>query len=419
MAKEIISGIYQIKNKINNKIYIGSSKDICKRWRYHIADFKANRHCNKYFQASWDKYGEDNFEFSILEKVTNLEDLKDIEQQYLLKLNPFKENGYNLCKTTESYTFGYKLSEDTKNKMKNKKFTEEHILNIKLNIKKKCILQFDLYGRLIKKWNSLNDIISFNPIYKMSSIYCCCNSNTPHISSYGYLWFYEEDFSDDRLQHCVKNQCFSNKKAIVQLSLQCDYIREWNNIAEASKAYNLSSSDDIAKCCKGIRKTSFGFKWVYLEDYNLHKDTISTFLNNLHKPKEKTYKKVVQLDMNYNVIKTWESVKFIVNSLNLKYDNIMGCCRGDIKSSGGYRWIYENEYKIGNYEKSNLNGQAKPVIQLSLDKQFLREWTSCNEIQNILNYPASSIKSTCNGRFKTHEYKGYLWFYKENYINQV
>lgn len=419
MAKEIISGIYQIKNKINNKIYIGSSKDIYKRWRYHIADFKANRHCNQYFQASWNKYGEDNFEFSILEKVINLEDLKDIEQQYLLKLNPFKENGYNLCKTTESYSFGYKLSDGTVSKLKGRKFTELHIKNIILNIKRKTILQFDLHGDFIQRWECAKDIVKLNTKYNTKSIAECCNSNSSHISCYGYLWFYEEDFSDDRLQYYVKNQHFSNKKAIVQLSLQCDYIKEWDNIAEASKAYNLSSGNDIAKCCKGIRKTSFGFKWVYLEDYNLHKYNISIFLNSLHKPKEKTYKKIVQLDMNYNFIKIWESVKSIENDLNIKYENIMDCCRNKIKSSSGFRWIYESEYKLGNYEKSNLNGQAKPVIQLSLDKQFLREWTSCNEIQNILNYPASSIKSTCNGRFKTHEYKGYLWFYKENYINQV
>lgn len=419
MAREIISGIYQIKNKVNNKIYIGSSKDIYKRWRHHIADFKANRHCNKYFQASWDKYGEDNFEFLILERVTNLEDLKDIEQQYLLKLNPFKENGYNLCRTTESYTFGYKLSEDTKNKMKNKKFTEEHILNIKLNIKKKCILQFDLYGKLIKKWNSLNDVISFNPIYKMSSIYCCCNSNSSQVSSYGYLWFYEEDFSDYKLQYYVKTQRFLNKNSVVQLSLDGVYIREWSCVTEVNKIYKSSNSHDIIRCCKGIRKTALGFKWVYLEDYNLHKNNISIFLNNLHKLKEKTYKKVVQLDMNYNFIKTWESVKLIVNNLNMKYDNIMECCRGEIKSSGGYRWIYETEYKIGKYEKSKLNGKAKPIVQLNLNGEFLKEWISCNEIQNILKYPASSIKSTCNGNYKSHKYKGYLWLYKENYTNKA
>lgn len=35
MAKENICGVYKITNKVNGKIYIGSSKDIYKRWKHH------------------------------------------------------------------------------------------------------------------------------------------------------------------------------------------------------------------------------------------------------------------------------------------------------------------------------------------------------------------------------------------------
>ena len=31
-AKEIICGVYEIRNKINNKVYIGSAKNIYNRW---------------------------------------------------------------------------------------------------------------------------------------------------------------------------------------------------------------------------------------------------------------------------------------------------------------------------------------------------------------------------------------------------
>jgi len=59
------SGIYKIINKVNGKYYIGSSNDIKGRWSEHKNDLKANRHDNDYLQKSWNKYGEENFEFEV------------------------------------------------------------------------------------------------------------------------------------------------------------------------------------------------------------------------------------------------------------------------------------------------------------------------------------------------------------------
>ena len=38
--QEIKSGIYGIRNTINNKIYIGKSKNILKRWASHKSELK-------------------------------------------------------------------------------------------------------------------------------------------------------------------------------------------------------------------------------------------------------------------------------------------------------------------------------------------------------------------------------------------
>ena len=66
-----ISGIYKIINKINGKYYVGSSVNIKdypnNRWSRHIADLNANRHHNDYLQRAWNKYGQDAFEFIIIE----------------------------------------------------------------------------------------------------------------------------------------------------------------------------------------------------------------------------------------------------------------------------------------------------------------------------------------------------------------
>ncbi len=90
-----ISGIYKIINKINGKYYIGSSKDIKKRWSYHTQDLNKNTHNNIHLQKSWNKYGQDNFEFVVVEEVV-LEKLLIVEQKYLDKLTLEKDKCYNL-----------------------------------------------------------------------------------------------------------------------------------------------------------------------------------------------------------------------------------------------------------------------------------------------------------------------------------
>jgi len=46
----MITGIYKIRNKQNNKVYIGSAVDIKKRWRDHKWNLKENKHHNPHLQ---------------------------------------------------------------------------------------------------------------------------------------------------------------------------------------------------------------------------------------------------------------------------------------------------------------------------------------------------------------------------------
>jgi group I intron endonuclease len=81
-----MTGIYKIRNIINDKIYIGSAKDIKKRWRRHKCGLRGNKHENVLLQRSWNKYGEKNFVFEVVE-ICEIRELLDLEQKYL-DLNP-------------------------------------------------------------------------------------------------------------------------------------------------------------------------------------------------------------------------------------------------------------------------------------------------------------------------------------------
>lgn len=60
------SGVYEIRNKVNGKRYIGSSVNLKRRFNSHHNTLKRSVHKNKHLQSAWEKYGKDNFEINIL-----------------------------------------------------------------------------------------------------------------------------------------------------------------------------------------------------------------------------------------------------------------------------------------------------------------------------------------------------------------
>jgi group I intron endonuclease len=116
------SGIYKITAIHNNEFYIGSSKDITRRWERHRNCLRKNKHQNRFMQRIFDKYQEGCFVFEILEITDELE-LR--EQYYMDLLNP----SLNLRKIAKNNS-GLKHTEKAKQKMRDahlgKKLSDEH-----------------------------------------------------------------------------------------------------------------------------------------------------------------------------------------------------------------------------------------------------------------------------------------------------
>lgn len=91
-------GIYKIENKVTNKVYIGKSVNIEKRWVQHRCHLNNNVHANDYLQKAWNKYGEIAFNFSVLCECE--ESVIDEKEVYYI----------NLYKATDR-TYGYNLRE--------------------------------------------------------------------------------------------------------------------------------------------------------------------------------------------------------------------------------------------------------------------------------------------------------------------
>ena len=145
--KEKQCGVYCIRNKINGKVYIGSSVNSYHRVKsQHFDRLQRGTHTNPHLQSSWVKYGKNAFESFLIESCRE-EDLLKLEQKYIDStgcLNP--EVGYNINTKAEKTILtteqrqkisiskkGKPRSKECKKKisiaLKNKKWSQEALDN--------------------------------------------------------------------------------------------------------------------------------------------------------------------------------------------------------------------------------------------------------------------------------------------------
>jgi group I intron endonuclease len=92
MAEAIVadaraSGIYQIRNIVNGKRYVGSAVNLRARWRQHQCELRKGRH-NPHLQSSWRKHGAGAFVFEIIERIDDVNTLIEREQHFIDTLHP-------------------------------------------------------------------------------------------------------------------------------------------------------------------------------------------------------------------------------------------------------------------------------------------------------------------------------------------
>ena len=102
----IKAGIYQIKNMENQKIFVGSTKNLktLNGIKYML---EIGKYTNKALQEEWKKFGKDAFEFEELEILKKKEsgyfdekkELEKLEEKWLERLQPYGDRGYNEMKS--------------------------------------------------------------------------------------------------------------------------------------------------------------------------------------------------------------------------------------------------------------------------------------------------------------------------------
>jgi len=112
------SGIYQIKNLTTGKFYIGSATNINKRFSQHKDDLRKCVHDNGYLQNAWNKYGEQDFVFNVLEYCKK-DKLLELEQSWFDWTDCCnRDKGYNINPNANS-NLGIKFSDEARVNMSN------------------------------------------------------------------------------------------------------------------------------------------------------------------------------------------------------------------------------------------------------------------------------------------------------------
>lgn len=206
--------IYKIENKLNNKKYIGATRfSIQKRWVEHIRDSKKRslRH-RPLYQAIY-KYGLDNFNISIIEECSE-QDLNDREKYWI--------NYYNTCVNGYNATLGGS-------------------------------------GRKYYHYDDIVKYIHHTPYTsKIVAHFGCCADVVRAIAKSNNINL-EIDWDNSILNKC---------RAVIGEKDDVKII--FNSIADAARFLTNDKKivsgirEHISACCRGKRKSVYGYKWSYL-----------------------------------------------------------------------------------------------------------------------------------------------------------
>ncbi|PGW22247.1 MULTISPECIES: GIY-YIG nuclease family protein [Bacillaceae] len=87
--------IYAIRNKIDEKFYVGRTVNLRIRWNTHIQLLKSNKHHIIHLQRTWNKHGEESFEFNLIDIIdtgNKYEDLQLAVEMEQLFIDQYKPN---------------------------------------------------------------------------------------------------------------------------------------------------------------------------------------------------------------------------------------------------------------------------------------------------------------------------------------
>ena len=210
--------IYMYINLVNNKKYVGQTKNLYNRHIQHIKNYD-----NQVINNAITKYGKDNFKLFILKQDLSTQCLLNMwEFYYIDKYNTLTINGE-----------GYNVVSGGTNRNVWETKTEEEFLEFKARMSE------------IKKVQNKGES---NPMY-----------GKHHTKDT------KQKIRDSKLKLNTKGGRHPKAKKVVQYDKDGSFIRIWECIADVERELGIDHSN-VAGCCRGKYKTSGGYIWRYAEE---------------------------------------------------------------------------------------------------------------------------------------------------------
>ena len=244
--------IYKISNNLNNKVYIGSSIDVERRWRQHkeASINEKDHHYNYPLMVAFREFGIANFTFEVVDTLPDYQAMIQAEHDWIIKENCIVPNGYNQTNNTNSPMFDPNVAKkmsDTKRDKYGKRVSE-----------------IDSNGNIIDVWDSLAEAGEKTGLdrFKISDV---CNGRRLTTGDRVFRFLDEEEniiIPEIKVNQVQTNRITKTSRKVIKMDDNNNILQTYDSVALAAADNNCDASA-ISKVCNGKRNKCGGFKWMY------------------------------------------------------------------------------------------------------------------------------------------------------------
>lgn len=244
--------IYKITNNLNNKVYIGSSIDVERRWRQHkeASINEKDHHYNYPLMVAFREFGIANFTFEVVDTLPDYQAMIQTEHNWIIKENCVVPNGYNQTDNTNSPMFDPNVAKkmsDTKRDKYGKRVSE-----------------IDSNGNIIGVWDSLAEAGEKTGLdrFKISDV---CNGRRLTTGDRIFRFLDEEEniiIPEVKVNQVQTNRITKTSRKVIKMDDNNNILQTYDSVALAAADNNCDASA-ISKVCNGKRNKCGGFKWMY------------------------------------------------------------------------------------------------------------------------------------------------------------